>query len=227
MIRKWGLGFKKGQGVCPWPCFIVGLSAEASLLTGHQVQIGGGTTAGAEAAAERAVAAGASALVSFGLAGGLDPDLPAGALIIPRFVRIDPASFEADARLSSRFGRPTTQVLLAGAAIVATVGDKRALWQRTGAAAVDLESGAVAQVAARHGLPFAVLRAVCDPAGRDLPPAALIPLGVGGRIPLGRILVSVMARPGQVPGLLALARDAAAARASLRDALRFAARTGR
>lgn len=112
-------------------------------------------------------------------------------------------------------GGATQQVLLGGEAIVGSAAGKRELWQQTGAAAIDLESGAVAEVAGRHGLPFAVLRAVCDPAERDLPPAALLPLRPGGRIPIMSILASVIARPGQVPGLIALGRDAAAARRAL------------
>jgi adenosylhomocysteine nucleosidase len=81
--------------------------------------------------------------------------------------------------------------------------------------AVDLETGAVARVAAAHGLPFAVLRAICDPAERDLPPAALVALNARGAIGLARVAGSLIAWPGQVPALLRLAADAAAARRSL------------
>jgi adenosylhomocysteine nucleosidase len=80
---------------------------------------------------------------------------------------------------------------------------------------VDLESGAVARVALAHGLPFAVLRAVADPAERNLPPAALLALDGAGRIGILRVLGSVFGNPGQILGLLALARDAAAARRAL------------
>jgi adenosylhomocysteine nucleosidase len=69
-------------------------------------------------------------------------------------------------------------------------------------------------------LPFAVLRAVADPAERDLPPAALLALDGGGRISFLRVLGSVIRNPGQVPGLLALAGDAAAARRALKERLR-------
>jgi len=102
-------------------------------------------------------------------------------------------------------------VLLGGGEIVPSAAAKRALWQRTGAAAVDLESGAVARAA----LPFAALRAVCDPAERDLPAAALIPL-VDGKIALGAILAELARHPGQLPGLIALARDARLAKTALR-----------
>ncbi len=92
---------------------------------------------------------------------------------------------------------------------------KRALFGATGAQAVDLESGAVASVAVAHGLPFAVVRAVCDPAERDLPPAALVALNPDGGIGLLAVLCSVVRRPGQIAGLLAVARDAALARRGL------------
>src|SRR3712207_2397214 len=65
---------------------------------------------------------------------------------------------------------------------VATVAEKANLHSRTGAALVDLESLAVARVCRDHGRPFAVLRAVADPAERALPPAALAGLDEAGRI---------------------------------------------
>jgi adenosylhomocysteine nucleosidase len=110
--------------------------------------------------------------------------------------------------------------MLAGAAVVVTAVEKATLFAATDADAVDLESGAVARVALAHGVPFAVLRAVADPAARNLPPAALIALDGGGRIGFLRVLGSVIGNPGQVPGLLALARDAAAARRALAGRVR-------
>jgi adenosylhomocysteine nucleosidase len=81
---------------------------------------------------------------------------------------------------------------------------------------VDMESGAVAAVAAAHGLAFAVLRAICDPAARDLPPAALAALDAGGAIMALRVGASVLRDPAQIPALFKLAADAARARAALR-----------
>jgi adenosylhomocysteine nucleosidase len=92
---------------------------------------------------------------------------------------------------------------------------------RTGASAVDLESGAVARVAARHRLPFAVLRAVCDPAQRSLPPAALAALNSEGAIRTLSVLGSIVARPWQIPALLRLALDAALARHALARSARI------
>ncbi len=201
---------------------VVGLAAEARLARslGGTVAIGGGGEGGAGAAAERLLAGGAEALVSFGLAGGLDPALRPGAILVPEAVLVAGRVWPVDAVLARRLGAPIAGKILGGGAIVATAAEKRRLHAATGAAAVDLESGAVAAAATRAGRPFAVLRAICDPAERDLPPAALAALGAGGAIAVSHLLGSLLSRPGQIAALLALARDAAAARRAMAAHLR-------
>ncbi|HEY2132632.1 MAG TPA: hypothetical protein VGH36_06620 [Acetobacteraceae bacterium] len=205
-----------GRGGLARVGIVVGLVAEAR-IAGRLglVETGGGLPAGARKAAERLVARGATALVSFGLAGGLDPNLQPGHLVIPRAVLEDGVRYRTDRALSDSFGGTNTALMFAGQEIVANSVAKRDLFLATGACAVDLESGAVARVAQRHDLPFAVLRAICDPAGRDLPPAALVALDAGGAIGLLRVLASVAGRPGQIAGLIRLARDAGLARQAL------------
>jgi len=203
------------------PGFVVGLAAEARLVRslGWPVAIGGGTAGGARLAAERLVSGGITALISFGLAGGLDPALRPGSLLVPRTIITDGQRLPTDPGLSERLGGVSIPLLLGAWDVVTSAAAKAALFAATGAAAVDLESGAVARVAAAHGLPFTVLRAICDPAERDLPPAALIALDRHGAIGLARVLGSVLVHPGQLPALLALAADAAVARRALRDAV--------
>ena len=199
------------------PAFVTGLAAEARLLRrlGYRVFAGGGTPDGAARCAEAAVAAGATALISFGLAGGLDPRRPSGALVIPACVSWRGRTLRADRGLADAFGGTNCETLLAVDAVAATAADKRHLWAETKAAAIDMESGAVSETAARHGLPFAVLRAICDPAQRSLPPAALAALDDAGRIGLLKVAASVLRHPGQIPALFALAADAARARKTL------------
>lgn len=166
------------------------------------------------------MARGVSGLVSFGLAGGLDPALPAGTLVVPVMVIEAGQHYPTDPALSARLGVVPALSALAGRAILADPAAKRAAHRATGAAIIDLESGAVARVATRHNLPFAVLRAVCDPAGRALPPLALAALDGGGRIGAGRVIASLLRQPRQLPALLGLARDAMLARAALRRLVR-------
>jgi adenosylhomocysteine nucleosidase len=201
---------------------VVGLAAEARIARGPgwSIAIGGGTAAGAGNAAQRLVNEGADALVSFGLAGGLDPALRPGAVIVPSAVIARDERHATDPDLSRMLGGPMPHVMLGADAIVASAAEKRRLRVATDAAAVDLESGAVARVAAMRGIPFAVLRAICDPAERALPPAALVALDTHGGIRAWRVLAAIAARPRQLPALLILAVDAAAAKRSLRGRVR-------
>jgi adenosylhomocysteine nucleosidase len=182
---------------------------------GWRVAIGGGSAAGADIAARQLIESGVRALISLGLAGGLDPVLRPGTVIVPSAVIDGEEQYPTDPRLARLLGGATPHVLLAMETIVASTTEKQRLHDTTGAAAIDLESGAVARAAAAHGIPFAALRVTCDPAQRSLPPAALAALDSQGAIALRRVLASVLGQPSQIPALLALARESAAARRSL------------
>lgn len=179
------------------------------------VETGGGTAVGAEAAVQRLIGRGATALISFGLAGGLDPLLRPGAVIVPEAVVTQGRAVATNAALNRLLGGGTAHTLLAADRIAASAAAKNQLFVLTGCAAADLESGALAHAAEAHGLPFSVLRAICDPAERDLPPAAHCALDDSGAIGLMRVIASVVGQPRQLPALLALGRDAAAARRAL------------
>jgi adenosylhomocysteine nucleosidase len=197
--------------------FVTGLVAEARLLRRLPiaVAVGGGTPSGAVGAAESLVRQGATGLISFGLAGGLDPDLHPGTVIIPRSVYEAGKVFPCDSSLAARLGGISHEMIIAGDSIIGTVTGKSSLFTASGAVAVDLESGAVARVAERHGLPFAVLRAIADPAARGLPEAAMIALDARGGIALRRILLSLARHPSQLKGLIRLGLDARAASRAL------------
>jgi adenosylhomocysteine nucleosidase len=202
---------------------VVGLTTEARIArrAGWAVEIGGGTAAGATAAAAALVGQRCTALISFGLAGGLDGRLGPGAIVIPSAVIAGGQRYATDPHLSRMLSGAisdatvTPHLLIGADMIVADAAEKQRLHRQTGAAAVDLESGAVARVAAAHGLPFAVLRAICDPAERTLPPAALVGIDSQGAIAVWRVLGSLAAHPGQLPALLALSADAATAKRAL------------
>lgn len=219
------------------PAVIVGMTAEARIARAGPwpVAVGGGQAAGAEAAARAMLAQGATGLVSLGLAGGLAPGLPAGTVIVPVAIRDGDRVFPTDPTLSARLGGLATDgpaprgpatdgreaggpagcIILGVAHPVATVSARARLWRDTGAVAADMESGAVARVAAAAGVPCAALRVICDPAERDLPPAALLALSAEGRISLARVIASVLRHPGQLPALLRLSADASRARRAL------------
>jgi adenosylhomocysteine nucleosidase len=179
------------------------------------VMVGGGTPEGAADAAYQLVEQGVNALVSFGFAGGLDPALRPGSLIIPTSILSDGYLYAAEPALAERFGGLTGHRLVAGTLAATDVTAKRELHASTRAHAIDLESGSVARVALAHSLPFVVVRAISDAADRDLPPAALLAVDQWGRIDLVRVLGSLLRQPKQLPALMGLARDADRARRAL------------
>lgn len=201
---------------------VVGLRAEANLARriARAVHVAGGSAEGARVGALSLAASGAEALVSFGLAGGLDPALPPGALVTPATVLWNGLRLACDPALAARLGATPAGTLLASATPVTAPAEKARLFAQTGAQAVDMESGAVAAVALAHGLPFAVLRAVCDPAGRAVPEAALAAVDETGAIRPGRLIALLIRRPAECMALIPLARDAARARRTLLDHLR-------
>jgi adenosylhomocysteine nucleosidase len=199
---------------------ITGLAAEARIAAKLGLAVaGGGTPAGATQAAELLVAEGVSALVSFGVAGGLNPALPPGTLIIPARLVTENRTYITNEALTTSLGGPC-HTLLAGTEIVATVAEKAALYRRTHADAVDLESGVVAAVALRNKLPFAAIRAIIDPATEPLPPAAIAALNAVGAIAAGELIGSILKYPGQIPALMRLAWHAGKAQDALRRHVR-------
>lgn len=209
---------------------ITGLAYEAACLrqamVGRSVSVEttGGRSERVPAAVHRLLDAGATALLSFGFAGGLDPALRPGSVVIAEAVAVpdgrmlpaEPAWAAALRRAappeSASFG------IVAGVdAPVTTLAHKQALHRRTSALAVDMESHAVA-VAAEGRAALAVVRVIVDPARRVVPHAAVVALRDDGGVDLAALLRSLLGRPGQVAGMIGLARDAAAARKGLRRA---------
>ncbi len=88
-----------------------------------------------------------------------------------------------------------------------SLGEKHALYAKTGAVAADMESHIAARLAIEHGLPFVALRVVADPAARAVPPAALAGMRKDGRVDVGAVLVSLARQPGQLPAMIGLAAD--------------------
>jgi adenosylhomocysteine nucleosidase len=109
-------------------------------------------------------------VISAGFAGGLDPGLPRGGLIEPVAVRGEKTP--TPLRLAAARGEPVgaQPLIVTLDRIARTVADKAELAAATGAVLVDMETLAVAEVAAAAGLPCYGLRVVSDAATDELPP---------------------------------------------------------
>lgn len=200
---------------------VTGLRAEARIAAGSGVVTvaGGGDPARLALLLQAALQRGARAVISFGIAGGLEPGLRPGTVLIARAIHDGPDRVSADAawieRLAARLPEARLGDLVGVDAAVAGAGDKSELRRRTGAAAVDMESHVAARLAALHGVPFAALRVVADPAERTLPPAALVGMRPDGTADLGAVLRSLGRRPRQLAALIRTGLDARAAMMAL------------
>jgi hopanoid-associated phosphorylase len=168
---------------------------------------------------EAAAAGGCCGIVSFGVAGGLDPLLLPGDLVVASAVVTDQGRYRTDeawarALLAAVPGAVHADISGADAPLTHPA-DKRALRRAHSTAAVDTESHLAAAVAARRGVPFAAVRVVLDPAHRSLPPATLVPLRRDGRADIGAVLASVRREPAQMPDLLRIVADVAVAWSTL------------
>jgi len=204
---------------------VTGLAAEARIAAraGLVPICVGGSPERTEAALRHAIGEGVTGIVSFGIAGGLAPELAPGALILASAVLCaDGSRLETSPRWRDRVRRhiPAVAGDVAGSgAVIATAAEKAALRRRTGAVATDLESAVVAGAARGTGLPFIILRAVADSAERDLPLAALIPLTGKGRPALPKIIASIGRDPGQIGNLFSVALDTRRALRALAEAV--------
>lgn len=189
--------------------FVVGMVAEARIAAKLSpfVFAGGGRAERTRAGAESLLAAGADALISFGIAGGLDPALAPGDLILPASVDGAPVDPRRHADLTALLDPRSIGVIHAADVPIASAVAKAELFRATGAVAVDMESHIVARVAARAAVPFVIIRVIADGAADALPSAALVGLGEDGRPALVPVLASLARHPTQLAALIRVARQ--------------------
>lgn len=197
---------------------VTGLVREARIVGGKRVVtlVGGGDGDGLKKQLDTVLPEkGVSGVISIGIAGGLSPDLRPGHIVIGSEVVIDSERYETDSdwlqRLWRAIPRSKPGVVAGSDTVLMHRPDKTVLYERTGAVAVDMESHIAARAAHQYKKPFAVLRVVCDPGDRTLPPAALVAMKPDGSVDTDAIFRSVMANPQQILSLLYLARDSTTA----------------
>jgi adenosylhomocysteine nucleosidase len=198
---------------------VSGLKREAAILAGPgRVAICGSAPALGARLAEAARLP-LSLVISWGVCGGLDPGLRPGDLVLGAEVVSDDDAVGTDAaataslarRLADAGTRVAVERMAAAAAPVLTAAAKAVLRRASGAAAVDMESLIAGRFARERHVPFVILRAVSDPAGRDLPPVALKAVDAAGGIDALALIGALVRSPGQLAGLGAAARDSRAA----------------
>lgn len=138
-------------------------------------------------------------VLSCGFAGGLNPYLTTGTVVF---------ATDEDAGL-------TPALLAAGACpvrfhcadrVATTVAEKRALWESTGADAVEMESQIIRAICRAHGIPSATIRVISDAADENLPLDFNVFMTSEQKLNYGKLVLTLLGSPGKIPAMLRLQR---------------------
>ncbi len=201
----------------------------ARLPGGAQLVLSGMGAERAAAAAATLADEGVSVLMSWGTAAAIAPGVDPGASGAG-----DPCARRRRPRVGYR--RRLARTLAAALApahqvfeqrlvdtpeLVVDAAAKRALYDAASAIACDMESAAIAKVAADRGLAFVSVRAIIDDASMALPPVARAAMDADGRLRPAALLAAMAGRPAsmhvQLRALKNLAVAFRAARITLAD----------
>lgn len=206
--------------------FVTALEMESRWLGDSddlELVVGGMGRERAERAARQLVARGVDGLVSWGVAGGLDPALEAGVVVLAdAIMRSDGSALSSDAEWRHRLETDldghvpvSTGSIVHSDRVLSSVQAKNEIRERSGAVIVDMETAAIANVAVESGLPWLAVRVVTDTASMSLPPTVTASSGDDGRLrpaAIARLALS----PRIWPDLVRLANSTRAAARSMR-----------
>jgi nucleoside phosphorylase len=156
--------------------------------------------------------------VSAGLAGGLDPELKLGDLLIAE-------NYSSAALLQSpRLRLEEMSIYLADVvtapSIIESQDEREKLAKQTGAAAVDMETEFIARACAEHGVPMMSLRAISDTVDEPFPAPANVLFDVERqKTPALRLAFYIAMHPAAIGRLKRFGKRIAEARTALTAAL--------
>jgi len=204
---------------------VTGMKREAACVAAEGVAplCSGANVARLRAALDELEGANFSAVISFGLAGGLDYSLRPGDVVVadtvvagdrrhPTHLRLSDVLTEA-AAAGGRAAVPGAIVSVDQPAMDTAA--KTLLRETARAVAVDMESHLALEFAQARKIPFAVLRAISDPAARALPPLAAKAITPAGDVDGAKVARELFRAPGQIGGLILAGLDSRAAFGSL------------
>lgn len=163
---------------------------------------------------------GVSALGCFGVSGGLNPRLKTGDVVFADavFEEQDDAfslvwknygnHFEETVKCIAAKGLPVQRgpIITVQNPVLDAAG-KRALFDRTNALAVDMETAAVVRAANQSGLSFFAIRSICDPADVFVPEALFQCVDEKGALRFFYLLWRIIQKPSLIFNLLSMKRN--------------------
>lgn len=206
---------------------VVGMQSEAKAARGSNTEVITGAMREDELRAKLAAldTSKVGALISFGVAGGLDPSVKVGDMVVPDTIIYNNRTWRASPELSReiRLKLERAGIFAHRGPIVGVEGltQGRADWREqfrrtTGADAVDMETHIAAEFAESRDIPFTAIRAISDTVGQTLPPAAMLPLNENGGVRMNLVIGSILWNPGQIGDLIRTGRDFQTAMETLR-----------
>jgi adenosylhomocysteine nucleosidase len=151
-------------------------------------------------------------VITSGFAGGLNPKLKFGTIVYDE-------DFEAG------FGPQLEQAGVVRATfychrrVAITAREKAALWQSTGADAVEMESSVIRNICREQKIPSATIRVISDDAGQDLPLDFNAMMTPEDRIHYPKLIWAVLSRPSRIGQMMEFQRQTVEASRRLGAAL--------
>jgi len=157
-------------------------------------------------------------VIGSGFAGAVSEELVVGDLVLAQNFS-DPGLLASAERIL-RAREPRLVKLFTSPSIIDSIDERNEIARVAGAEAVDMETGAIADVCKVHGVPLLSLRVISDTARQPFPapPSVLFDIE-HERTNVGRLLAYLLRDPGSVWRLFRFGRQIARARASLTDAI--------
>ena len=186
------------------------------LVAGHpglRILLTGMGASNAERSVRAALAEGSPAIVlTCGFAGGLNPELQTGTVVFSadKDFSLTSALLAADARLAT---------FHCAERVAVTIEEKRAFLEKTGADAVEMESGVIRAICGERGIPSATVRVISDPADEDLPLDFNQLMDAQQNLSLRRLAFALLSAPWKIGDLLKLQKNTHAAAENLAGVL--------
>jgi adenosylhomocysteine nucleosidase len=154
----------------------------------------------AESLREAVAAVEPERVLTCGFAGGLNPSLALGTVVFDH-------DFDAgvDESLAELGAHPAKFHCSKRVAI--TAAEKRALWESTGADAVEMESSVIRNLCREWKIPSATVRVISDTAHDDLPIDFNALMTSDDRIHYGKLVLAILASPRKLAQLIAFQRQ--------------------